>query len=136
MSTPASSVDQRYGAPSPARRWIVVGIAAVVVVAFGVWLGWTALFHADPSVSSELISWDQVDDHETTAVVRVTYGDEWVEADCTLRAIAEDKVLVGEVSFSPAEGEGPDHEVTISTERRPTAVELVGCTTEGQPRPR
>ncbi|NYJ00223.1 hypothetical protein HNR19_000921 [Nocardioides thalensis] len=132
----ASTDSQRYGAPSPVRRRIVVGAAVVVAVLFGGWLAWTALFHADPAVSSELLTWDQVDDHETTAVVRVTYGDGWVDADCTVRAISEDKAIVGEVSFTPVEGEGPDHEVSINTERRPTAVELVGCTTEGQPRPR
>jgi hypothetical protein len=131
-----SSVDERYGASSSARRRVVAAVAAVVALAFGGWLAWAARFHADPTVSSELLTWDQVDDHETTAVVRVTFGDGWVDADCTVRAIAEDKTIVGELSFTPAEGEGPDHEVSINTERRPTAVELVGCRTEGQPRPR
>ena len=132
----ASTDSDRYGAPSSTGRRIAVGAAVVVAALFGGWLAWAALFHADPSVSSELLTWDQVDDHRTTAVVRVSYGDGWVDADCTVRAIAEDKTIVGEKSFTPAEGEGPDHEVTINTERRPTAVDLVGCTADGQPRPR
>jgi hypothetical protein len=128
--------DQRYGAPSPLRRRLLITVVAVVAVAFVGWVAWAGFFHADPAVSSELLTWDQVDDHETTAVIRVTYGDGWVEADCKVRAIAEDKSIVGEVAFTPAEDEGPDHEVTIRTISRPTAVENLGCTTEGQPRPR
>lgn len=136
MSSSGSSLEQRYGAPSAGRRRLLVVVAAVVAVAFLGWLAWATVFHSSPTVSSEMLTWEQVDDHATTVTLRVEYGDGWVDADCTVRAIAEDKTVVGELTFTPAEGEGPDHTVEIATERRPTAVESVGCTAEGQPRPR
>lgn len=136
MSATDHSLRERYGAPSPARRWTVIGVAALLVAAFLGWLLWATLGNADPKVSSELISWKRVDDHRSTAVVRVQFGDGWVEARCTVRARAVDDTTVGEVTFTPARGDAADHEITINTDRRPTTVESLGCTADGQPRPR
>ena len=138
MSSSGSSLEERYGAPSPTRRIVVIVVAAVVSVVFLGWLGWAALFHSDPAVSSELTTWDQVDDHTTEATLRVEFGDGWIGAECTVRAIAEDKTVVGSLTFTPTDnGEDTVNEVVeIATERRPTAVESLGCTADGQPRPR
>lgn len=130
------SLPARYGRPSRGQQLLLVGGVGLIAVVFLGWLAWATWFHADPAVSSQLVTSDIVDDHTATAVIRVQYGDGPVDADCTVRAIAEDKVVVGQVSFSPDPDEGPDHEVEIATERRATAVESLGCTTEGQPRPR
>ena len=101
----------------------------------GVW-AWITVTQSDPAVSSELISSEIVDDHTATAVIRVQWGDEPVDAQCTVRALAHDKAVVGQATFEPAADAGPDHEVEIATERRATAVENIGCTAEDQPRPR
>ncbi len=53
-----------------------------------------------------------------------------------MRAIAYDKEVVGELTFEPDPDAGPDYPVEIATARRATAVENIGCTAEGQPRPR
>lgn len=129
---------ERYGAPSPLRRWVLTGLVAVVVLAFLGWLAWTTLFHADPEVSSELITSEIVDDHTATAVIRVTFGDpdDPADARCTVRAYADDHSTVGEVTFTPDPDEGPDYEVEIATVMRATAIESIGCTADGQPRPR
>lgn len=108
----------------------------MVVLAFLGWLAWTTWEHANPSVDSQLVSFDIVDEHTATAVLQIEFGDDDVEASCTLRAIAEDHSSVGDLSFTPDPGEGGRFEVTIRTERRATSVESVGCTTEGQSRPR
>lgn len=133
---PRVGLEERYGAPSRSRRLLLVLGAGAVAAAFLGWLAWAMWFHSDPAVSSELIGFDVVDDHTATAVLRVEYGDGPVDAECSLRAVAEDKTVVGQVSFSPDPDEGPDYEVEIATERRATTVERLGCTTEGQPRPR
>ena len=59
-----------------------------------------------------------------------------VVATCTVRAYSEDHTLVGSVSFTPEPT--PSGRVTqeISTDRRATSVELLGCTAPGQSRPR
>ena len=87
-------------------------------------------------MSSELISSEIVDDHAATAVIRVQWGDDPVDAKCTVRALAHDKAVVGQATFEPDPDAGPDYPVEIATERRATAVENIGCTAEDQPRPR
>ena len=135
MSAPSDSLAERYGAPARWRGRLL--LAAVVVLVAGLsayWFVWVIPEQSDPAVSSQLIRSDIVDDHQATAVIRVTYGDDEVGAHCTVRAIAVDKTVVGEAPFTP--DQAGDYDVTIATERRATAVENVGCTTEGQPRPR
>lgn len=123
---------ERYGAPSRAGRLLLVGLAAVVGVVFLGWLAWVAWFHGNPAVSSELVAYDVVDAHTATATLEVSL-DDGVDATCTVRALAEDHTVVGEVSFAPADGR---NEVEIRTEREATTVDKVGCTAPGQQRPR
>ncbi|MFA6298270.1 MAG: DUF4307 domain-containing protein [Nocardioides sp.] len=134
--TPPAPLVDRYGAPRPGRRRALIAGCLVVVLAFLGWLGWTTWEHATPRVDSELVSFDIVDEHTATAVLQIEFADDDVEASCTLRAIAEDHSSVGDLSFTPDPREGGRFEVTIRTERRATSVESVGCTTDGQSRPR
>lgn len=135
MSADAHSLQQRYGGPSRVGRAVLVTLAVLVVGGLAGWLVWATVVHSDPAVDSELIGFEIVDDHTATAVLRVEMHDD-VTADCTVRAIAHDKSVVGEVRFTPDPADGPDHEVEIATVRRATAVDAPGCTTEDQPRPR
>ncbi len=134
MASPTAppGLADRYGTPSPVRRRVLLGAVAVVVVVFLGWLAWTAWFHATPAVQSELVTWAVVDEHEATATVSVAL-EEGVTASCVVQAVAEDHTTVGEVAFEPVDG---TNEVSVRTEREATSVTLVGCTAEGQPRPR
>ena len=140
MTIHRGDLDERYGS---ARRWqrpVTIAVAALLAgVGLG-WLAWTAWYHSTPDVESELISYDVVGDHETTARVEVTLGDGLrgdrggdVAATCRLRAFAEDRTTVGELAFTPVDGL---NDVVVRTERRATSVEEVGCTAPGQDRPR
>jgi hypothetical protein len=135
MSAQAVPAD-RYGAPPPWRRRALVAGCVVVALAFGIWLGWTALSHSTPDVESALVGFETVDEHTATAVVEVDFGGDDVVATCLLRALAEDHSVVGELSFTAAPAEGSRYEETVRTERRATAVELMGCTTPDQRRRR
>ena len=128
-----TDLADRYGAPSPVRRRVLVGVVAVVAALFLGWLAWTAVFHATPAVESELTSYDVVDDGSASAVVIVSLADEDVAASCRIRAYADDHTTVGELAFEPVDGR---NDVTLRTERRATSVTLLGCTAPGQPRPR
>ena len=130
------TLSGRYGAPAPWRRRALVVGCVVVALAFGVWLGWSALSHSSPDVESELIGFDTVDEHSSTAVVEVDFGSDDVVATCLLRALAEDHSVVGELSFTATPAEGTRYEQTVRTERLATSVDLVGCTTPDQARPR
>jgi hypothetical protein len=130
------SLSDRYGAPAPWRRRALVAGCVVVALAFGVWLGWSTLSHSTPDVESELVGFDTVDEHTSTAVVEVDFESDDVVATCLLRALAEDHSVVGELSFTAQADDGSRYEESVRTERLATSVELVGCTTPDQPRPR
>ncbi len=132
MSQPTDLAD-RYGAPSPQRRAVLLSVSVVVVAAFLGWLGWTIWDQSTPDVRPELVGYDVVDEHLSTATVEVRLADDDVAASCTLRAYAEDHTVVGELVFTPPDGQS---EQDVRTERRATSVELLGCTAPGQSRPR
>ena len=128
-----TDLADRYGAPSPWRRRTVLAAAVVVVAAFLGWLGWTIWDQSTPQVRSEIVGYDVVDEHLSTATVEVRLADDDVVASCTLRAYAEDHTVVGEWVFTPVDGQS---EQDVRTERLATSVELLGCTAPGQSRPR
>ena len=134
--TSQDALAERYGSPRPWRRRAVLAACVVVVVVFLAWLAWTTFVHSTPEVKSQIVTFEIVDTHTATAVVDVARSDDDVEATCRVRAIAEDHTVVGEAAWTP-EGEARARdEVTIRTERRATAVEVIGCTTDDQTRPR
>jgi hypothetical protein len=118
--------------PSPWRRRVLLAVIAVVVLTFGVWLAWTVYEQSTPSVTSELESFEIVDDHTVTAVLAVALDSSDVKASCTLRAYAEDHTIVGELGFTPDASLGRRQVQTIRTDRRATSVESLGCTAPGQ----
>jgi len=130
------TLAERYGAPSPRRRRLLLAVSAVVVLVFAAWVAWAVYEHATPQVTSELETFSVEDDHSVTAVLLVTLDDADVRASCTLRAYAEDHTTVGELTFTPDPSRGRRQVQTIKTERRATSVEKVGCTAPGQDRPR
>lgn len=129
----AQRLADRYGAPSRWQRPLVIGLAALLAVLGLGWLAWTAWFHSTPEVSSEVITYEVTSDYEIRVRVDVRLDDGVQDASCRVRALSEDKTAVGELAFTPVAG---TNEVVIRTERRATAVEKLGCTADGQPRPR
>jgi Domain of unknown function (DUF4307) len=132
-----TDLEQRYRGPGRAHRAVaLVAVVAMVVSGVG-FLGWSVLFHSTPAVTSRLTAFRVVDDHEVTADIAVARESQFTEATCRIRAIAEDHSVVGEVNVPVVDGpEQRSMRVPIRTERRATSVELVGCTTAGQARPR
>ncbi|WP_340540970.1 DUF4307 domain-containing protein [Nocardioides sp. GXZ039] len=131
----STDLADRYGTAPTWRRPALLACAAVVVLAFGGWLAWTTLIQANPSAASGELTFDIVDDRHATARFTLDKDDD-VEATCTLKAYAEDHVLVGNVSFKVPPGTSGRIEQDVATDRRATSVELVGCTAPGQNRPR
>ena len=129
---PASDLVSRYGDPRRGRQLALV-LGGVVAATFLGWLAWAIWFHATPEVTSTLTTYDVVDAHTATAVLEVSVEGDAEEATCRVQALAADHSVVGVLDFEPVDGR---NEVTITTERKATTVERVGCTAKGQSRPR
>lgn len=132
MNAPTDLAD-RYGTSSTRNGRVVLGIGVVLAAAFLGWLGWTVWEQSHPEVQSNLVGYEVVDEHSATARIDVSLADDATGVRCTLRAFAEDHNVVGERAFEPERGR---NDIAVRTERRATSVELLGCTADGQNRPR
>jgi hypothetical protein len=133
VSVPAPDLLERYGAPSRSGRGLVI-VATVALAVLGLaWVSWVTLFHGRPLVTSTLVGYEVVGEHVATARFGVTRREADVRASCLLRAYAEDHSIVGERTVRVVSG-GPTRivDASVRTERRATAVEVVGCTAPGQ----
>ncbi len=130
-------MSDRYGAASPARRRLVILVSGVVGLVALMWLAWATWFESTPDVQSSLRTFDVVDSHSVKASVALHLRDEDVKASCRVRAYGNDHSVVGELNFTVTGVSGSTRrDVTFRTERGATSVEVVGCTTEDQSRPR
>lgn len=130
-------LDERYGRVDPGRRRLVVAGSGIVgIIALG-WLLWVMLAATTPEARSQLSTFEIDDAQRASAVVVVTLSSPDVEASCLVRATAADSSVVGEQSFPVTGVEGSQrYDVDVRTEREATSVEMVGCTTADQSRPR
>ena len=138
MSDPTPQLmSQRYGTEKPGRRRLVIAVSGVVGVVALAWLAWAVWFQSTPDVESSLRTFDVVDSHSVKASVAVRLSDADVRASCLVRATGSDHSVVGELNFVVTGAKGTVHrDVTLRTEREATTVEMVGCTTKDQSRPR
>jgi hypothetical protein len=127
----------RYGGPSPRRRRAVIIASGVVGVLALAWLAWAGWSQSTPDVQSNLQSFEVLDNHGVEATVLVDTRSEDVTANCLVRAVGTDHSVVGELNFEVSGHSGASrHDVNLRTERMATSVELIGCTTADQSRPR
>jgi hypothetical protein len=130
-------MSERYGAASPARRRIAILVSGAVGLVALAWLAWATWFQSTPDVQSSLRTFEVLDSHSVTASVAVHLRDPDVEASCRVRAYGTDHSVVGELNFQVTGVSGTTRrDVTFRTERPATSVEVVGCTSPDQSRPR
>jgi hypothetical protein len=129
-----TDLAQRYGTDRGPRTLFLAAGVVVLVVAGLAWVVWAALFHSQPQVHSDLVSFEGATEHTITATVTVVRRDEDVQASCLLRAIAADHSIVGELNFTVDASQAARATLTqeIRTEREATAVEKIGCLADGQ----
>lgn len=128
---------ERYGRTSPARRRTLLNLSVLVcLVALG-WLAWVVWSQSTPQVQSSLRTYDVVSTHRADASVLVKTRNEGVRASCQVRAFGADRTAVGQLSFRVTGVRGTAVRlVQVRTEREASSVELIGCTADGQNRPR
>lgn len=133
-----STLEDRYGTTSPARRKGVVALVVVLVAAALSWLAWAMLEQGRPEAQSAMVGFEAPGPHQAVATFDVVRRSADVEASCLLRAFSADHAVVGEANVVVGPGGAQRQRLTetVRTERRATSVEMVGCVTEGQPRRR
>lgn len=121
---------ERIAARYPARRrWPFVALGIVLGVLLGTWTLWTALYHANPAVSAQVLSFQVVSDSEVRLVLHVDRPDPSVAGVCTVIAQSENYQQVGEldVQLAPGTTRLVDVPVTLRTIARATSASLQSC---------
>ena len=132
-----SDLAYRYGLPGRTNRLVAGVLVGALIAGAGGFLGWTVLFHGDPAVRSQLLTYDVLSEHDAQALFQVVREDRTTEAVCRLQALAEDHAVVGELTLPVTDGPADQTlPVSIRTERRATSITSLGCTAADQPRPR
>jgi hypothetical protein len=119
---------ERYGAPRPWARPLTVAVAALLALVGGGWLLWAGLYHATPSVSGQLRTYQVSSDRAVSATIDVR-REPGIAAVCLLLAQASDHSVVGEreVRIPPGRDEALTLTYRIETERAATNAVLDGC---------
>ena len=129
----STDLSTRYGAAPSWRRPLVLLVVAVLVVAFTGWLAWVVYDASTPAVRSKLAGFEVVSDSQVRAELKVALADDAEDPECRLQAQGPDHEVVGETVFTPADGV---NEVEFRTARGAVSVKSLGCTAEGQDRPK
>ena len=112
--------EERYGARK-ATRWPVI---ALVVGILGVtWLIWSALYHSNPPLRSQLVSFTITNDREASVRYFIERTDSQQVVICTLIARDYDKNIVGQIDQQIGAGKSKVELVTLV----PTRSEAVNA---------
>jgi hypothetical protein len=132
-----TDLEQRYRGPSRTSRLVALVLVVALAVSGAGFLGWAVFFHGTPAVTSRLTAYRVLDEHTAVANITVDRESQFTEAACELVAIAEDHAVVGTLTVPVVDGpQTQSLQVEIRTERRATSVDIIGCTTPDQARPR
>ena len=102
--------EERYGA-AKATRWPAI---ALVVAILGVgWLMWSALYHSNPPLRSQLVSFTITNDREASVRYFIERTDSQQVVVCTLIARDYDKNIVGQIDQEIGAGKSKVELVTV-----------------------
>ena len=102
--------EERYGA-AKAMRWPAI---ALVVAILGVgWLMWSALYHSNPPLRSQLVSFTITNDREAKVRYFIERSDSQQVVVCTLIARDYDKNIVGQIDHEIGAGKSKVELVTV-----------------------
>jgi hypothetical protein len=115
-------IAARYPRP---RRWPAVALGVVFALLLGSWTLWTAVWHSNPPVSAQVLSFAVVSDSQ----LHVDRPDPSVVGICTVITQSENYQQVGELDAEIPAGTArlTDVTVTVRTISRATSASLQGC---------
>ena len=117
-------MDDRYGRKRSKYRLLPY----LIFIALIGWLFWSGFYHANPTVSANLISFKEIDSKSIGITFEITRANPKQAIDCTLTAVDNAKFIVGEiVHHIPS---GANHEVittAIPTRVHSVSASVVRC---------
>ena len=117
--------EERYGASKP-TRWPVIALL-VGVVGIG-WLMWSALYHSNPSLRSQLVSFTITDDRAASVRYFIEREDSNQVVVCTLIARDFDKNIVGQIDQEIPAGKSKVELVTdVPTRSEAVNADVSSC---------
>jgi hypothetical protein len=117
--------EERYGV-AKATRWPAI---ALVVGILGIgWLMWTALYHSNPSLRSQLVSFTITDDRAASVRYFIEREDSDQVVVCTLIARDFDKNIVGQIDQEIPAGKAKVELVTsVPTRSEAVNADVSSC---------
>ena len=101
-------LDDRYGRKKVNRTWSR-SLVIALFIALVAWLFWSASYHSNPTVSSNLMSFKAVNEKSMGIKFEITRRNGEQPITCRLTAVDIDKFIVGEIQYRIAPG--AKHEV-------------------------
>lgn len=120
--------EQRYGRSSQ-KRWLPYAIAfAIAGIAWSLWAG---IYHANPAIRSQIISFDITGEKEISIRYSIERTDPAQVVICTLTAMDIDKNVVGQIDDTIAAGSERSEQTTIIPARiTPVTASITRCRAE------
>ena len=122
------SYEDRYG-KTGGNRWIAYAFAISIVGLL--WIFWAGLHHANPAISSQLISFEVTGEKEISLRYSINRTDSDQVVICTLKALDQDKSVVGQIDDTIPAGERSREQTTaIPTRSAPFTASIARCRAE------
>ena len=120
--------EERYGV-AKATRWPAIALV-VGIVGIG-WLMWSALYHSNPSLRSQLVSFTITDDRAASVRYFIEREDSNQVVVCTLIARDFDKNIVGQIDQEiPAGKSKVELVTTVPTRSEAVNADVSSCRTK------
>jgi len=116
----------RYGLGNRKKRWLIPAIITVVIG--GGWLGWSAWFHIDDSVTTQVLSYSPISGQKIKVNYSYKVDPKSAHYACTFVALDQQSNVVGEINqtlpVGPSQGNAS---VIISTRIPAASANLDSC---------
>ena len=122
------SYEERYG-KTGGNRWIAYAFGLSVVGLL--WVFWAGLHHANPAISSQLISFEVTGEKEISMRYSINRSNPDQVVICTLKALDQDKSVVGQIDDIIPAGERSSEQITaIPARSAPVTASIARCRAE------
>lgn len=120
--------QDRYG-KTGGKRWLPYAIAlAVVGIAWSLWAG---IYHANPEIRSQLISFSATGENEMSLRYYIERTDPKQVVICTLVVMDQDKSVVGQIDDVISAGTSRSEQTTaIAARITPVSASIARCRTQ------